>query len=278
MSFSQIFWYQKFRLRPAFADGASKPLYSSAIQRPGSSDLINYLNRVDSGGLGEDASDPLPERRQSTALNVPARLGSSQSSSTSQDASRDIVSTTSDGLARPLSPTPLSDPSQRDNGSPSPGSRRSLGSVDVPAAQAAGESASPTTTPDGTDNSQAGVDSSRHPAAQALSHNKEVGMGASAGGASQKKAKMGREEIKARNQSNAEKHNNLMNAINTATAVYEEKLEEIAKENNVKVQRVKQLALHAPPISRKRKVSDWNIMVHFKGKELNDGELSVGGV
>lgn len=63
-----------------------------------------------------------------------------------------------------------------------------------------------------------------------------------------------------------------MSAINAATASYEEKPEDIAKDHNVKIQRVKQLALHAPPITRKRKVSDWNIMVHFKGKQLNDGE------
>lgn len=69
----------------------------------------------------------------------------------------------------------------------------------------------------------------------------------------------------------AEKHHLLMSAINAATMAYEEKLEEIAEANSVKVAHVKQLALHAPPIKQRRKVLDWDIMVHFKGKDLNKG-------
>ncbi|KAE9385584.1 hypothetical protein BT96DRAFT_1006917 [Gymnopus androsaceus JB14] len=85
-----------------------------------------------------------------------------------------------------------------------------------------------------------------------------------------KKAAMGKEERKTLNQSNVEKQCLLMAAIDDATNEYEEKLDQIAKAHHVQLQRVKQLALHAPPIVQRRKVSDWNIMVHFKGKELNN--------
>lgn len=82
---------------------------------------------------------------------------------------------------------------------------------------------------------------------------------------------MGLEERKVASHSSAEKHHLLMSAINAAMMAYAEKLEEIAEANSVKVAHVKQLALHAPPITQRRKVSDWNIMVHFKGKEINEG-------
>lgn len=87
-----------------------------------------------------------------------------------------------------------------------------------------------------------------------------------------KKATMGTQEKAAAKEANTGKHNKLMAAINDATAVYEGKLEKIAEDHGVQLRRVKQLALHAPPITRKRKVSDWNIMIHFKSKELNEGE------
>lgn len=126
--------------------------------------------------------------------------------------------------------------------------------------------------PEGTHASRRTTGSFSGPAAQAASVPKEAGLSISV--PTKKKAKMGPEELKVRNQTNTQKHHSLMEAINAATVEYEARLEEIANANNIKVQRVKQLALHAPPITRKRKVSDWNIMVHFKGKELNDGEFA----
>lgn len=84
---------------------------------------------------------------------------------------------------------------------------------------------------------------------------------------------MGTEERKLMKQSGLEKQEKLMDAINNATAEYEVKLEGIVKLNGYKFARIKQLALHAPPIKSRRKVSDWNIMMHFKGKQLNEGKL-----
>ncbi|KAE9389187.1 hypothetical protein BT96DRAFT_1003481 [Gymnopus androsaceus JB14] len=53
---------------------------------------------------------------------------------------------------------------------------------------------------------------------------------------------------------------------------YKAKLEEIANENSYKVNCIKQLALYSPPIKSRHKVSEWNIMVYFKGKDLNDNK------
>lgn len=91
-----------------------------------------------------------------------------------------------------------------------------------------------------------------------------------------KRSAMGAEERKLLKQSGVDKQDKLMDAINDATTAYEAKLEEIANANGYKVDRIKQLALYSPPIKSRRKVSDWNIMVYFKGKELNDGQLSFG--
>ncbi|KAE9392977.1 hypothetical protein BT96DRAFT_999869 [Gymnopus androsaceus JB14] len=90
-------------------------------------------------------------------------------------------------------------------------------------------------------------------------------------GASRKKRSvMGAEERKLLKQSGVDKQDKLMDTINDATTAYEAKLEEIANANGYKVDRIKQLALYSPPIKSRCEVSDWNIMVYFKGKELND--------
>lgn len=91
-------------------------------------------------------------------------------------------------------------------------------------------------------------------------------------GVSARRSVMGPEERKLLKQSAVDKQEKLMNAINDATSAYETKLEEIANANGYKVDRIKQLALYSPPIKSRRKVSDWNIMVYFKGRELNDGQ------
>lgn len=174
--FSLLF-RQNFQLRLVFAVAASKPQLPSMIQRPGSSELISYFNRLDSGGLGDDANVPVSESHLSTVPNALARPRSSQTSSASPDASqRDIGSTTSGGAtsevhAWPLSPNHLSDPSQRDN-QPSSSSTTAIAS-------------------DGTNNLGVRADSSISPNAQATAS------GASASAASKAKAKMGPEELKA---------------------------------------------------------------------------------
>ncbi|KAE9392706.1 hypothetical protein BT96DRAFT_944436 [Gymnopus androsaceus JB14] len=71
-----------------------------------------------------------------------------------------------------------------------------------------------------------------------------------------KRSEMGIEERNLMKQLGVEKQEKLMDAINNATTEYKAKLESIAKENSYKSARIKQLALHAPPI---------------KSKELNEG-------
>lgn len=93
-----------------------------------------------------------------------------------------------------------------------------------------------------------------------------------------KRPLMGSEERKLLKESGASKQEKLMDAINKATTAYEEKLEEIANANGYKVNRIKELVLYVPPIKSRRKVLDWNIMIYFKGKELNDSKLCYGSL
>ncbi|KAF9065362.1 hypothetical protein BDP27DRAFT_1424925 [Rhodocollybia butyracea] len=79
-----------------------------------------------------------------------------------------------------------------------------------------------------------------------------------------KKAVMGEAECQ------AAKQKKLCVAIEKATLGLEQEFEKIAVENNVKVERVKQLALFNLLMKLKKEVSDWNIMLYFKGQDDED--------
>lgn len=240
------------------------------IQRPFASEVIGYLDRLDSGGFSDSGDSPAIsslEILRETGYGGPSlqnRIiasgvghnflsieGSNIASSEDASSSRIAMSGPSTGDA---SPTLLVSPSSglvqgSDQGvQGDPSAKRVLGpSERVDGASIRVRVQGPSDDINGASTSKVDVS------------------------ARKKKGKMGIEERKVANLSSAEKHQILMSAINAASTAYEDKLEEIAEANGVKVARVKQLALHAPPITQKRKVSDWNIMVHFKGKELNEG-------
>lgn len=55
----------------------------------------------------------------------------------------------------------------------------------------------------------------------------------------------------------------------------EELFVKYAELNNVMVQRIKKLAHQLPSMKPSKKASDYNVLVYFKGKELNAGKLTT---
>ncbi|KAF9024153.1 hypothetical protein BDP27DRAFT_1376849 [Rhodocollybia butyracea] len=82
-----------------------------------------------------------------------------------------------------------------------------------------------------------------------------------------KKAVMGDAECQAAKSSAVEKQKMLFAAVEQAMLGLEKEFEKIAAENHVK-----QLALINSPIKQKKEVSDWNVMLYFKGQEMNEGK------
>ncbi|KAF9059082.1 hypothetical protein BDP27DRAFT_1431880 [Rhodocollybia butyracea] len=86
-----------------------------------------------------------------------------------------------------------------------------------------------------------------------------------------KRATMGAAERKALKESALVKQRLLLDDVAAAMEEQDKRFEEIAEEHGVTVDRVKQLALNASPLKQKRKISDFNIALHFKSLEVNTG-------
>ncbi|KAF9063509.1 hypothetical protein BDP27DRAFT_1367982 [Rhodocollybia butyracea] len=84
-----------------------------------------------------------------------------------------------------------------------------------------------------------------------------------------KKSTMGIAERKVAKASAVDKNQKLLGAIHAAMSDLEKEFERIAEENGVKVDRVRQIALMDSPMKQQREVSDWNVMLYFKGQEMN---------
>jgi hypothetical protein len=89
------------------------------------------------------------------------------------------------------------------------------------------------------------------------------------------RAPMGPSERKAAKALAIEKQQALLRDIGAFLDKQEEEFRVIADQHGVAVDRVRQLALNEAPIKNKRKVSDWNIALHFKNKEVNGGSQHI---
>jgi len=88
-----------------------------------------------------------------------------------------------------------------------------------------------------------------------------------------KKGAMGPEEKKAARAAAIEKTKRITASVKEYVEEMEGWVARIAKEHGISEDRVRQLAGQASSIKTKKAASDWNILVHFKGQELNEGNL-----
>ncbi|KAE9401326.1 hypothetical protein BT96DRAFT_992213 [Gymnopus androsaceus JB14] len=84
-----------------------------------------------------------------------------------------------------------------------------------------------------------------------------------------KRSEMGVEERRLMRQAAQERSEKLTADIDTLLDEQEELFAKYAELNNVSVDRVKKLAHQLPSMKPQKKASDYNVLVYFKGKELN---------
>ncbi|KAE9393542.1 hypothetical protein BT96DRAFT_943804 [Gymnopus androsaceus JB14] len=87
-----------------------------------------------------------------------------------------------------------------------------------------------------------------------------------------KRLEMGPGEQKLMRQAAAERVEQLSANINKLLEEQEELFVKYAKLNNIKVERLKKLAYQLPSMKHQKKASNYNVLLYFKGKELNDGQ------
>jgi len=89
-----------------------------------------------------------------------------------------------------------------------------------------------------------------------------------------KRSEMGVEERRLMKQAAQERLEKLSADIGKLLEEQEELFVKYAQLNEVSVDRVKKLAHQLPSVKSQKKASDYNILVYFKGKELNAGKSS----
>lgn len=89
-----------------------------------------------------------------------------------------------------------------------------------------------------------------------------------------KKGAMGPEEKKLARTAAAAKSKKITEAIREYVENVDEQVKRLANDLGVSEERIRQLAGQVSAIKNRKAASNWNILVYFKGKELNKGKIS----
>lgn len=90
-----------------------------------------------------------------------------------------------------------------------------------------------------------------------------------------KRSEMGAEERRLMRKAADDRAVKLSEDIDKLLEEQDELFAKYAEENGVTVERVKKLAHQAPSMKSHKKASDYNVLVYFKGKELNAGKWAL---
>lgn len=90
-----------------------------------------------------------------------------------------------------------------------------------------------------------------------------------------KRSEMGEEERKLMRKATQVRSEKLSADIDALLEEQEELLTKYAEKNDISVERIKKLVHQVPSMKPQKKASDYNILVYFKGKELNTSKLPL---